>query len=150
LTLRSNHLELRKRQLAERDQSFRRKLAGQFKETVPELVKNLDKRSARSDAMRQLSQIIGQATEILIEHMQSTYDPAERLESIYVLEQIYARRETPETLKTKIFNAWVESLADPEPEIAQYLEQLLNRLGYGRNREISDIFKNLVSWLKGD
>jgi predicted Ser/Thr protein kinase len=150
LTLRTNHLELRKRQLAERDQAFRRKLAGQFKETIPKALKNLDKRSARDDALRQLSHIIGQATEILIEHMQSDYDIEERLESVTVLEQIYTRREIPAMIKSKVFNALVESLADPEPEIVRQIEQVLRRLGHGRNREISDIFKNLVNWIKGD
>jgi serine/threonine-protein kinase len=142
--------QARKRTLAKRDRAFKEKAARQLRERLEELLNDLDNRKKRASAMRQLNQLIDSAVKLLAENLLIDDDPEARGESARVLGRLCDRPEFKPLIKTQVVEALVEALNDPDPIVQQLVRKELHRLDRGRLREISDMLKGMVGWLKGD
>jgi serine/threonine-protein kinase len=142
--------QLRKRTLAKRDQAFKLKAARQLREKLDGLLRDLDSRKKRDTAMRQLNQLIGSAVKLLAEDALIDDDPEARYGSVKILGRLADRPEFKNQIKSQVTEALVEALDDPDPLVRQQVQRELHRIDGGRFREISDMFKGVVGWFKGD
>jgi len=142
--------QLRKRTLAKRDQAFKLKAARQLREKLDGLLQDLDHRRKRDAAMRQLNQLIGSAIKLLAEVVLIDDDPEARFGSVKLLGRLADRPEFKNQIKMQVTEALVEALEDPDPLVRQQVQRELHKIDGGRFREISDMFKGMVDWFKGD
>jgi serine/threonine-protein kinase len=142
--------QVRKRTLAKRDQAFKLKAARQLREKLDGLLQDLDHRKKRDAAMRQLNQLIGSAIKLLAEVVLIDDDPEARFGSVKILGRLADRPEFRSQVKSQVVEALEEALEDPDPLVRQQVQRELHKIDGGRFREISDMFKGMVDWFKGD
>jgi serine/threonine-protein kinase len=141
---------VRKSTLAKRDQAFKEKAARQLREKLDELLADLNSRRKRDTAARQLDQLRDSALKILAEDMVIDHDPDARYDSAKMLSQLFERVEIDIALRRHVTQAFIDALQDSDPRVRQQVQRELEKLSRKRPREISDIFKGFVGWLKGD
>jgi hypothetical protein len=142
--------QVRKKTLAIRDQAYKEKAARQLREKLQGLFKDLESRRKREAALRQLQQIINSAAKMLAEDVLIDHDPEARYQSILLLGKLCGMPELDASVKAQVVEILTEALDDTDPRVQERVQYELDKLSGRRAREISDIFKGLVGWLKGD
>jgi hypothetical protein len=139
----------RQKTLSKRDQAFKEKAARQMREKLQAIFEGLESRKTRVEAARQLEQLIKQACNILAENLLNGSDPLDRLASAKYLRQLYEWSELEPELKQHIIDCFVSASDEADPQVQEQVKSFVNKYA-GRRREISDIFKGLMGWLKGE
>jgi hypothetical protein len=142
--------QVRKRSLAKRDQAYKEKAARQLREKLQGLFKDLENRRKREAALRQLNQLVNSAAKMLADDVLIDHDPEARYNSALLLGKLCSMPELDASVKTQVLEALTEALDDTDPRVQERVQYELDKLSGRRFREISDIFKGLVGWLKGD
>jgi len=139
----------RQKTLSKRDQAFKEKAARQMREKLQSIFEGLESRKTRVEAARQLEQLMKQACNILAENLLNGSDPQDRLASAKFLRQLYEWSELEPELKQYIIDCFVSASEEADPQVQEQVKSFVYKYA-GRRREISDIFKGLMGWLKGE
>ncbi|MCB0209023.1 MAG: protein kinase [Anaerolineae bacterium] len=142
--------QTRKDSLAKRDQALRAKLAQQLREKVMVLLEDIRYRRSRTAALHKLDQLIEPTIKTLGGHLMDPDDTEAQCQSAMVLGKLYERPEIDMAVKSQIVGVLIDALDAPNQEVRLQVEQMLEDFGNRRSREISNIFKGLVGWIKGD
>jgi serine/threonine-protein kinase len=142
--------QLRKSSLAKRDHAYKEKASRQLREKLQGLFKDLESRRKRDAALRQLSQLVNSAAKLLAEDVLIDHDPEARYNSAMLLGKLCSMPEMDSTVKTQVAETLTEALNDSDPRVQERVQYELDKLSGRRTREISDIFKGFVGWLKGE
>ena len=140
----------RKDSLVKREQALRAKSAQQFQEKIMALLDDVRYRRSRTAALHKLDQLLEPAIKTLGGHLMDPGDIETRCQSAIVLGKLYERPEIDMAVKSQIIGVLIDALEAPGQEVRLQIEQLLEDFGNRRSREISNIFKGLVGWIKGD
>ena len=120
-----------------------------MREKLHSIFEGLESRKTRAEATRQMEQLVKQACSILAENLLNGSDSEDRLASAKFLRQLYEWSELEPELKQYIIDCFVSASDEPDPQVQEQVKSFVDKYA-GRRREISDIFKGLMGWLKGE
>lgn len=140
----------RKDSLAKRDQALRAKAAQKLRENIAALLDDINHRRNRTAALQHLGRLQKSVIKTLGGHLLDPDSVEARCESAVTLGKLYERPEIDIETKSQIIGVLIDALEVPDQDLRLLVEQMLEDFGNRRSREISNIFKGLVGWIKGD
>jgi serine/threonine-protein kinase len=140
--------EARQQAILQRVQSAKEKEARHLRKILQSLFKDLQSRKKRTEALEQLNQLTQKAFDLLWDSLVSDEEPESRRQTITLLGQIAQRTDLKAPLRSYAVQILVDVMEDPNPHLRQQVQDILQRVGYHRPPESSDLFNSLLGWWK--
>ena len=140
--------EARQRAMTERAQTAKEKEAQQIRERIQNLFRALVIRRKRKDALDQLNRLDQQTLEVLRDVLISSQDAEARRLIARTFGLISGRVDIKMPIRQFAMNALIDAVEDPDPQVRQQAQEILERFGGRRGRDVSDLFNGLLGWIK--
>jgi hypothetical protein len=131
-------------------QSVKEKEAQQFRDKIHDLFSDLVIRSKRTGALNQLNQLDQRKLGLLREVLLSSREVEARLMTARLFGQIASRSDIKAAIRQVALVGLIDAVEDPEPVVRQLAQELLQKIGARRNRDVSELFNGVLDRLQPD